>query len=184
MTNNEKLKSLAQEKGYEVITITSGMNGYPSHLRPAVTGFLSIEDAQEFADAVGGCNILSLHQRVGWQFWEDQGSFTITEPYDMMDLYEDNGYIKSYLSEDYASEEDFIEDEDIKYDINDIDNFDDMIKFLQHKKALWAAIENAEDDEIVLDYLESNEIETIKRYVMSYQEDSHNYTIAVVPMAL
>lgn len=181
MKNIEKLQALAEERGLEVVTVTSGRNGYPEHLRPAVTGFESIKDAEAFAEAVGNCEVVSLHQRCGWQFWERE-DFMMSDPYDMTDLYEDDGYINYFLPDRYESEEDFIDCEGIKDDLSDIDSFDGMIELLQAKKKVWEAIENMGEDEMVLEYLESHEVETIKRYAMHYNHDSHNYAIAVEAM--
>ena len=62
----------AYEDGLELVTITQGMNGYPSGLYKAVAGFESFEDAESFADDVNG-EVVLLSRRDGHQFWTNNG---------------------------------------------------------------------------------------------------------------
>ena len=52
----------AYEDGLELVTITQEMNGYPSGLYKAVSGFESFEDAECFADDINGEVVLLLKQ--------------------------------------------------------------------------------------------------------------------------
>ena len=62
----------AYEDGLELVTITQGMNGYPSGLYKAVAGFESFEGAECFADEVNG-EVALLSRRDGHQFWVNNG---------------------------------------------------------------------------------------------------------------
>lgn len=62
----------AYEDGLELVTITQGMNGYPSGLYKAVADFESFEDAECFADEVNG-EVVLLSRRDGHQFWVNHG---------------------------------------------------------------------------------------------------------------
>jgi len=181
MTIFEKLQTLAKERGLEVISVNSGRYGHPDKLKPAVTGFKNIRDAEHFAAFVGDCEVVSLYRHDNWKFWEVK-SDRKPELFDMVDVYFKDCASLYFLPGEYKNEKDFI-DEEIKSCIEIAENIDDMIKVLQTKKRVWEAIENMGEDEMVLEHIETHEVETIKRYVMHYNEDIHNYTIAVVPMA-
>ena len=62
----------AYDDGLELVTITQGMNGYPSGLYKAVSGFESFEDAEDFAKEVNG-EVVLLTKRDGHQFWTNNG---------------------------------------------------------------------------------------------------------------
>lgn len=62
----------AYEDGLELVTITQGMNGYPSGLYKAVAEFESFEDAEDFAKQVRG-EVVLLTKRDGHQFWSNNG---------------------------------------------------------------------------------------------------------------
>ena len=67
-----RTEDLAYENGLELVEITQGMNGYPSGLYKAVSGFESFEDAECFADEVNG-EVVLLSRRDGHQFWVNHG---------------------------------------------------------------------------------------------------------------
>lgn len=68
----EKTLKLAQEWGLDEVTITQGMNGYPEGLYKALIGFDAFEDAECFAEEVGG-EVVLLTKRDGHQFWVNNG---------------------------------------------------------------------------------------------------------------
>ena len=64
---------LALEWGLDTAEeVTQGMNGYPSGLYKAISGFESFEDAERFADEVKG-EVVLLTKRDGHQFWSNNG---------------------------------------------------------------------------------------------------------------
>lgn len=68
----EKTLELAQEWGLDEVTITQGMNGYPEGLYKAWIGFDYFEDAEAFADHIGG-EVILLTKRDGHLLWVNNG---------------------------------------------------------------------------------------------------------------
>lgn len=68
----ENTYEMACSKGYDIVTITRGMNGYPEGLYSAVSGFGCFPEAEDFAKEIGG-EIVMLARRDGHQFWRNCG---------------------------------------------------------------------------------------------------------------
>lgn len=56
----------------KAIEITTGMNGYPSHLHRGYIDFDSFEEAEAFAKKYNG-QVVELVKRDGWQLWQSRG---------------------------------------------------------------------------------------------------------------
>ena len=95
----------AYEDGLELVSITQGMNGYPSGLYKAVAGFESFEDAERFADEVKG-EVVLLTKRDGHQFWSNNGRQY--EPLERAKFIDENDEI---VFENGGSFEDWAQDE-------------------------------------------------------------------------
>lgn len=95
----------AYEEGLELVTITQGVNGYPSGLYKAVSGFESFEDAERFADEVKG-EVVLLTKRDGHQFWSNNGRQY--EPLERAKFIDENDEI---VFENGGSFEDWAQDE-------------------------------------------------------------------------
>lgn len=63
---------LAYEWGLNIVEVTQGENGYPKGLYKAIVDFDYFENAEDFAEQVGG-EIILLTKRDGHQFWEKRG---------------------------------------------------------------------------------------------------------------
>lgn len=76
----ENTYEMACSKGYDIVTITRGMNGYPEGLYSAVSGFGCFPEAEDFAKEIGG-EIVLLCKRDGHQFWSNCGrTFSPIQP--------------------------------------------------------------------------------------------------------
>ena len=95
----------AYEEGLELVTITQGVNGYPSGLYKAVSGFESFEDAEDFAKEVNG-EVMLLSRRDGYQFWSNNGRQY--EPLERAKFIDENDEI---VFENGGSFEDWAQDE-------------------------------------------------------------------------
>lgn len=62
----------ACNKGYDIVTVTRGRNGYPEGLYSAVSGFGCFPEAEDFAKEIDG-EIVMLARRDGHQFWSNCG---------------------------------------------------------------------------------------------------------------
>lgn len=67
-----KTLELANEWGLDVVEITQGTNGYPEGLYKALKGFDYFENAEDFAEQVGG-EVVLISKRDGHQFWKNNG---------------------------------------------------------------------------------------------------------------
>lgn len=83
----DKVKELAEERGLEFAEVTSGRNGYPQGLRPAIVGFESLSEYTAFVKEVQKLvhewsyeevdvemDEVVLRKRDGWSLYEFVGS--------------------------------------------------------------------------------------------------------------
>ena len=100
-----RTEDLAYENGLELVEITQGMNGYPSGLYKAVSGFESFEDAEDFAKEVNG-EVVLLTKRDGHQFWSNHGrTYEGIERARYIDEEEYKGFKKALDFESWAKED-------------------------------------------------------------------------------
>lgn len=168
----EHRSDLCDITSYKAIELTSGTNGYPRNIRPAIIGFESFEEALEAAENTDGY-VAAFHQKYGWQLWEEKG--TMDEPFDLMKNYaEQHGTI--YTNADIDNFNDFMKREFVEPfgDADSLDAFSGaVVKFVD----LYNAIDALEDDEFL--YVEDNVFTTIKKTSMSDDYDSNRDVIGV-----
>jgi len=80
----EHRSELCDGTNLKAIELTSGMNGYPKNVRPAVIGFETFDEALKAAENTDGC-VSAFYQKYGWQLWEEDG--TKNEPFDLLEEY-------------------------------------------------------------------------------------------------
>lgn len=183
-----ELKNFAKENNLQYIEMTSGMNGYPEHLTPALSGFDTYEQAAELAHKLNGSLVIA-HQRDGWHFWNGKND-TAYEAIDQMEWMErDNeNYGGDYIfDEDDLSRaiegiNDYLEDEIYNLDEDDEDYQEQLDELKADAEATIKKLQdafNAKTASQFIYYHEGDEIETHDRYVTSYSYDTHNYQIAI-----
>lgn len=166
------IEEIAYENHFELIDTTDSSTGYPSHLKKAIIGFDSFEEAESLAKE-HGLAIKVFTRRDGWDIWYRTGN-SAREPFERS--CEDYGAdYMAYTKDDQAT---FFESE-VQPMIADLESFDDMRGFLDNMQEIYHAIEDADDDELVITY-EGHYYETIKKAVMEYTLDTHHYAIGLI----
>lgn len=171
MNKYELLRELASNDGLTFIETTSGMNGYPKNIQPALIGFASFKDVEAFAQE-HGLDIMMFHRRDGWQLWERKGvayePMTITQ-----DDYGD-GYdvINKERAKDYYNNE-------VKPFLQDFDNIEDLKTFIAEQYDIIDELDRMNDDEAIITYY-GEYWNTIEPKCIEWGFDTHNYVIGVI----
>jgi hypothetical protein len=166
------LHELAELHNLAVIETTQGINGYPKNTGFALMGFDSWSQLEQLAQE-HTLEIVSLHRRDGWHFWENKGR--VIKPYEnSSDDYGDN-----YSEVSKMDEEEFLKQEVMFFFEDEKESFDQIESFLKTKKEIWEEVEKMEDDEVVITH-EGRYYETIKKHSLYFCHDTHNYRIALV----
>lgn len=151
------------------IEITEGMNGYPKGLHAGYCDFSNYEEAEAYAKKTAG-NVVLLHRRDGWHFWESLG-----QAYGPITRSE-NDYGDNYRV--FENKEDFLDDrhytrigivEDERMNTDELAAFD----------AETEKIANEFQPGYGVVLYNGQYFETIKLETMSYCFDAHNYEIGV-----
>lgn len=166
------LSDIAEENGLELIDTTSARNGYPQDLKNAIIGFDSFEQAEKLAKE-NGMSIEAFKKRDGWDLWYRTGCKMGTPFLRTADDFGDDyrGYSKDDLEDFYLNE--------VQPMVSDFEDFDSLRCFLDKMQEIYHAIEDADDDELVITY-EGHYYETIKKAVMEYTLDTHHYAIGLI----
>lgn len=164
--------TIAEIENLQVIDTTSAMNGYPEDLKPALIGFDSYEDAERVAKEYG-LSVEIFTKRDGWQLYYRTGNRAYSPIEVLAEDYGDD--YMSFTSSDYDG---FYENE-VQERISEFKTFDDVEQFLEAKKKIYEAIEDLEDDEMVITY-QGEYYETVKRYTMSRYYDTKTTVIGVI----
>lgn len=158
--------------------ITEGRNGYPSCLRGCVLlngGDTTIEGAQAIADLYG-VQLVSLHRRAGWDFWECKG--TAYELYDFQDFvssHDDN--IVTFCS--FKSYADYLRE--TTYDIK----MENLVEEMAARAELDAMADKIENEVLGVNEFISVNTYDLTRYEKEkmlcdhFEYDSHYYTLAL-----
>ena len=99
------IHEVAEENNLDVISTTTGKNGYPQSVRYAITGFPNFSEAEKLAEKYG-LRITTFWKKAGWQLYVRDRNTTF-EP---MRISAEN-YGDDYMAFDSSSVESFYEDE-------------------------------------------------------------------------
>ena len=191
---HEILSTVAENNNLTVAETTSEANGYPSNTSFSIIGFESPEQFHAVEQELNELLCLhkdtegneedefltvysqDLHRRDGWQLWHREGH-AVNDTYDMYDIYASKGnycvYNYGVCTEKHFLEEEFNPFIDEYYTIDDVRNRLDLVE------KIWNEIDSMEEGQIAVRDMDSNDIEIIDRYSMSYSYDTHNYTKAI-----
>lgn len=173
MKNEMNLRELADNEGLRYVETTSEANGYPRHIKGAIIGFDTFEDAEALAEE-HGLTIMQLHKRDGWQLWYRRG-----ETYEAMEI-TSGDYGDDYSELLQMDAEDFYSEE-VEPMLDNFATLAELRTFIEEKEELWEEVENLEEDEVIITY-EGRYYETIKQKTMSWSFDTHNYEIGLVAL--
>lgn len=171
--SKDSLESIAYENGLQYIETTTGMNGYPEHLRGAIIGFETFEEAEKLAKE-HELVIRTFFKRDGWQLYQ-RNSNTTWEP--MKITASDYGDDYKQFTND-ISQEDFIEEELLPSLAPT--TFGDIVTITNRYEELFDKITDAEDDELVIADTFGGYVETIKKELMEWSYDSKTWVIGVM----
>ena len=168
------LNELVENSELELTTIstTSEASGYPANVQTAIIGFNNFDEAEKFAKA-HHLDIIRVERAHGSDLWTRRGTAYKELERDGSE-FGDDWMVYNPLSFDA---QEFFADS-VKDVVTDMETLDDAIECLNKFKELIDAIENADDDELVLS--DGSNIETITTHSMHYSCDSHEYAIAVI----
>lgn len=170
LTKSERIEGTIISMDLAKIETTSERNGYPSHLRDAVIGFESFEQAKEFAEEFG-FDLTYFEKRDGWQLWYRAGGVA----FDPM-LVSCNDYGDDYTEfQPGMGEEDFFESEIVEV-ISNFSDFESFDNFLEEKKELWEEIQKAEEGQIVIAHC-GKYFETVNSPTMYFSHDTKHVAI-------
>jgi hypothetical protein len=168
------MRKLAEKNNLEIVEITNGRNGYPEGIYNAInaSNFENFDAIQKFAEK-NNLQVVGLHRRDGWSFWENNGAI-----YNAFEITSDD-YGDNYQFINKMDFEEFYQNE-IAFFFEEIpEEMDQIESFLEMKKEIFEEIEKMENDENVLTY-EGRYYDTIKTKCLSWSEDTHNYIIALI----
>lgn len=155
----------------KAIEITTGMNGYPSHLHRGYVGFDSFEEAECFAERFNG-RVVTLKKRDGWQLWQSMG--WTDGPFNIKESdYGDNYRLVSSVKEWESETRDFL------YDLlDDGASLEDIKNLLLGGLETKSHLETLGEGEAVLLH-HGKYYDTIKTVTMSFYEDTWSYEVGV-----
>ena len=164
--------TIAEIENLQVVETTSAMNGYPQSLQKALIGFDSFEDAERIANEYG-LRIELFTKRDGWQLYYRTNNRAYSAIEVSAEEYGDD--YRSFTASDY---EGFYENE-VQGMIGEFDDFDSVEDFLEKKTKIYDAIEDLEDDEMVLT-CQGEYYDTVKRYTMCHSFDTKTTVIGLI----
>ena len=167
------LNEAAQNFNLEIVNTNSDLNGYPSDLKEALTGFASFEEAEKVAEEIGG-HVEKIVRPFGHEFWTRDGrmyepvSFTAEMFGDNYAIFEDaENYWK--VAQEVLAE---------KIESSDLEEVENIMKDI--RKA-YDAIDNLKEGEVAL--CENYRGIYLYRQTLSpaeYTFDSKDYAIGVI----
>ena len=166
------LEFIAYQNGLELIETTSERNGYPSHLKNALIGFDSFEEAEKIAKD-NNLSIEIFTKKDGWQLYYRTGN-SAYEPFkNGADNY---GDIYSELS---SEDVDTFYEEEVKPSVDNFNDLDSLSNFIKNQKEILEKLELIGDDEKIIT-CDSRYYETIKKTSMSFYFDTKTSVIGLI----
>ena len=168
----ESLDDVATEEGLELVETTSESNGYPSHLKDAITGFESFDEAEQVAKE-HGLSLIWIDKRDGWQLWHRGDS-----------AYEPMHITSDVFGDDYDFEDDkdnfmAMAREVIADIVSDGASFEDIRDYMDEVEKVMDAIEDLEDGQAVVTYC-GKYYDTIDRNPINFNHDTKQTQLAAI----
>lgn len=166
------LESIAYQYGLQYIETTAGMNGYPKHIRGAIIGFDTFQEAERLAEQHGLC-IRTFFKRDGWLLYQRESGCTYRPLHITASDYGDD-----YSQLDASDCRCFFENE-VKPFLEDMESFEDLKNFVEKKEKLFEELECIDDGQIVITRYGCY-YETIDRELMEWSNDSKTWVIGIM----
>lgn len=167
------LNEAAQNFNLEIVNTNSDLNGYPSDLKEALTGFASFEEAEKVAEEIGG-HVEKLVRPFGHEFWTRDGR-----------MYEPVSFTAEMFGDNYAifeDAEDYWKDcQEGLADRIECCDLEEVEKTLKDVREAYDAIDNLDEGEVAL--CENYRGIYLYRKTLSpveYTFDSKDYAIGVI----
>lgn len=170
--SKELLETIAYENGLEYIETTTGMNGYPQHIRGAIIGFYTFDEAKKLSKE-HGLRITTFFKSDGWQMYQREGNTTYRALHITASDYGDD-YSQLEVS-DYR----YFFEKEVKPFLDDIDSFSSLRSFISEKNDLYERLDDINDGQLVITF-RGKYYETIDREMMSWSHDSKTWVIGVM----
>lgn len=171
--NKDTLESIAYENGLQYITTTTAANGYPQNLRGAIVGFNTFDEAKALANKYN-LRITTFYKKDGWQLYRRSGDTTWEPLHITASDYGDD--YKSFTND--ISVEDFLENELLPSLVPT--TFGDIITYTYRYEELFDKIVAAADDELVIASSFGDYVETIKKDLMEWSNDSQTWVVGLI----
>lgn len=168
----DRFDVVAQEYDLQKVETTFSRNSYPSHLKIALIGLDSYEQAESIAKEYD-MQIELLYKKDGWNFWSRRGE-ALSPLHNGAEDYGDD-----YSQFSSMTEREFMTMEVNPLLENEFDSIDDLEEFVGDKRELFEEIEALEKGEIVIAHL-GKYVETIDEISMSFSHDSQFWTIGLI----
>lgn len=166
------LENIAYQNGLELIETTSERNGYPAHIKKAIIGFDTFEEAENIAKE-NNLSIEIFTKRDGWQLYYRTGDRTY-EPFSNSA----SDYGENY-NEFSIEDIDTFYEEEVKPFLEQFDDFDSVSSFIDMKKEILERLEMIDEDEIVITN-EGRYYETIQKKSMRFYHDTKTKVIGLI----
>ena len=166
------LQEIAYNEGLELVSTTTGMNGYPQNVNYALIGLDDFQQAETLVKKYRYLEIVTLHKRDGWHLWD----FKERNTYQAMQV-ESSWYGDDYKILDCSSEEYF--NDYVMPNINTMYNMDELECFVYHHKKIMEHLDDLQEGcSLVL--CNGQYHDEIKTETMRWNHDVHTYEIAIV----
>ena len=169
---------IADEQELTTAEVTQGTNGYPRGLYDVVLlndSKLSFEQMEKLAEKYG-VQVVSLKQKAGWQFWENEGTaFDLYDYADFIEQHDDNIVIfdsfKAYA--DYLREAAYeLKDSNIVAEMAARAELDALADKVADKKL-------GDNEFVWINTYDIKRYETDRQKVSSFSYDSSYHTLAL-----
>lgn len=168
----KEMKDIASDNDLRFVETTTAMNGYPQNVKGAIIGFKDFEQAEALSKETGlRLEIITKH--AGWQLWYRNGNW-VSGPLEITE--DDFGDNFRFITSD--DEKEFYANE-VKPFLNDFDNLEDLMKFLEDKQKIAEELGSIGDDYVVVTEC-GMYYDTINTRPMDFEYDSKYWVIALV----
>lgn len=129
----------------EIIETTDAHNGYPQHLRKAIVGFGTFEEAPKLANEYG-LRITTFFMRDGWQLWVRNSNTTYHPLHNTSSDYGDD------YNHHYCSDRIRFFEEKVKPCLDNFESLNELEAFIRDKRKLYDKLDDIDDSQIVISY--------------------------------
>lgn len=168
----DSLEYIAYKNGLELIETTSKSNGYPANLKKAIIGFDTFEQAKKIAREYK-LSIEIFTKRDGWQLYYRTGN-SAYEPF--------RNSASTYCEDscEFTREDiDTFYEEEVKPCLDQFDDFESLLEFVNRKQEILEKLKLIDDDEIVI-VTQGYYYKTLPKISMGFHCDTETVVIGLI----